>query len=205
MTRFWDSFFDSINEFFDVIVFSFIASYIYSGLVLHDSWLMYVYFPLVPLFIVYSPYIFGNQRRSTPELIIKTLLYLLVGFGTFYGTYLTVGDLWRRNVAPIFLFLLFFVFAFMLLVWVIRSLVKSSKEEVFVPYKERKRSKSTIFSLIIAAVSWMFTFSTFGSLFSDNTLGGFDQLIYFVIGLVSGVVAIISTLFLFMSLFQRKR
>ena len=205
MTRFLDTLFDSINEFFDVIVFSFITSYIYSGFILYDSWLLYVIFPVIPLFVVYSPYVSRMQTRSTPELIFKTLIYLIVGFGTFYGTNLIIGDLFQKNIAPIFMFLLFFVFAFMLFIWIIQTLVRHSKEKVFIPYKERKTSKASIFALIIAAGSWMFTFSSFGMVFSPESSGAFDVFLYTIIGLISIIIAVISTLFLFMNLLQRKR
>ena len=207
MTKVLDFIGDSISELFDVIFYTVFLSYLYKFIVRTDYPIQIIMSLVIPLFVVYAPYIYRMQKRHVVELIIKTIVYLLIGIITFIVSVTIFGGIFVTNKVTFFGVVFYIIFAIAIVRWIVRTLQKYQKEYEFIPYSERKTSKTKVLSLVLALGSWTITFSTYSSINEPDPLHSADysDLILYPFAVFATFTSIVLTLFFILSLFERRR
>lgn len=199
MLKLLDKFRDSLGEGFDVILYTLLLTYVISYFLGHNPDIAFIGFLIVPLFIIFSPYIKRVQKRGILEIIVKVPVYLILGLTTFAIAFSNfILDSYRYST-PLY------ILCILGLVWfAYRTLKKYSHPVDFKPYNERRFPASLWIFIFVFSASTLFLLELlFGVFFFE--LDTWDSLISLILIIISSITSLFSISWVFFTLLAGKK
>lgn len=197
---------DAIVEVFDTVFYTMIFTFVYVHIINSYYEISYILFPVVPLFIVYSPFIKRVQKRYIIEIVLKTILYLPIALISFVISYMIFIEMFADSSITFLQIILLVFSAIALLKFIIRTLKFNSVPRDEIYYDKALSSKKRVKSFLFAAGAWIFTFEAFNQYMNpDINDYMWTSAVGFFLGFLGILVAVTATVFFVLSLFDRSK